>query len=109
MKKGSGASVLGRHNWKRRWFVLSGNVLLYYKTDKHAVTEILKPLGTIPLLSCQIIEIEKAGHPYYFEIRPPHEEVVAAGARIFYIKAESKESLDTWLSKLYLAASGISK
>jgi hypothetical protein len=30
LKKGQGTSLVGRHSWKRRWFVIKGQTLFYF-------------------------------------------------------------------------------
>lgn len=56
-KKGGGTSVLGRTNWKRRWFVLQGDVLRYFASDVDAKTGgDNAALGEIVLSACNSVK-----------------------------------------------------
>lgn len=74
-------------NWKKRWFVLRGNMLLYMK-EKDS-----KPLGIINLASSiGTAEINIPSYSFAFEI--------ATSGRNYLIVAGSKDDLDAWLQAI---------
>ncbi|PRP84407.1 hypothetical protein PROFUN_08087 [Planoprotostelium fungivorum] len=52
-------------SWKRRWFVLSRNLLIYYKSPEDA-----EPIGIIPLLDSLISEITHQGRKNCLRVVP---------------------------------------
>lgn len=74
-------------NWKRRWFVLSGDTLFYY-TDEAAAA----PSGVVPLTKqCGVKRAE--------ELRP-NMFVLSTPARKYHIVADSAEDVQAWLGAL---------
>ncbi|XP_044163612.1 pleckstrin homology domain-containing family H member 1-like isoform X1 [Acropora millepora] len=81
---------LGGHvkNWKKRWFVLSGGNLYYYKSENETNR---KPLGQIPLDgTCRIARTDGA---LTFEVATPK--------RTFYLTGDTEEVVDDWLRVLH--------
>lgn len=80
-------------NWKRRWFILDNQTLVYYKNKGD-----IDSAGIINLDRCKITYENNIaiGKPYSFEIHTID--------RIYYLYADSKEDLDGWLRSLQLAA-----
>lgn len=72
--------------WKKRWFVLEGNTIAYYKDPKAG-----KPLGVIPLDGCFLENDASKEHA----IRVVHPE-----RRIFYLAPLTAESLKEWVDAL---------
>ena len=93
LKKGGGTSVVGRRNWKKRYFVLYLDHLVYYK-EKGGT-----PLGQIALSGCELRIVTKTKYDWHFVIETPNMD----GGRTFQLRATSKESFENWRD--YLSAS----
>jgi len=52
-KKGRGESKIGRHNWKKRWFVLDGAFLSYYDDIDLKTNKPFNRKGVVPVLGCE--------------------------------------------------------
>ena len=78
----------GFHLWKRRWFVLRGNELYYYKSPKDNGA-----LGVVMLTSGQRIAPtdDNISKKYSFKIT---EE----GAKSYILAADNKETLTNWMN-----------
>jgi len=90
--------------WKKRWFLLSESVLLYYKKiGDH------QPLGKIPLYSILIERISGRKHTFRITIlndqadRSSHNNNPSeTGSKRdhFYLSAENEEDYDDWISNI---------
>ena len=94
-----------RHNWKRRFFVSQGTLLLYFESP-----ETSKPKGVINVDGATIIDVADGdtNHPHAFEIQPS-AEVASMGkdwSRVFHLRAESDVDKAAWLENLRRAAAG---
>ncbi|XP_062518959.1 rho GTPase-activating protein 24-like [Corticium candelabrum] len=86
--------------WKKRWFVVVGDQLFYYRTPSDPRA---REAGFIPLPGNQVVR-----HP--FDPRHPDKhmfEIVAGDRRLqvrnhesFMLSAESVEELETWISAI---------
>tara|TARA_R110002050_G_scaffold117789_1_gene234677 strand:- start:523 stop:906 length:384 start_codon:yes stop_codon:yes gene_type:complete len=72
--------------WKKRWFVLEGQGIAYYKDAKSS-----KPLGVIPLDGCFLEKDMSKEHAF---------RVVHPERRIFHLAPLSAESLEEWVRAL---------
>jgi len=92
--------------WKKRWFVLSGFNLLYFKdpTDPD-------PCGIIPLESLEVKKYTESKRKNVFILSNPHDTEIKAskfsgGTLVqghhteYIIQAPSKYELDSWLASL---------
>lgn len=80
--------------WKRRWFLLRGRALLYFRDDKtpHA-------LGVIDLQNCLgVAEVKIAQYPNAFEI--------PVGGRTYLLAADTEEVAQKWLTAIRGALGG---
>ncbi|KAJ6229599.1 ribosomal protein S6 KINASE [Anaeramoeba flamelloides] len=76
-------------NWKKRWFVISGSILSYYKSKNGKF-----PKGLIPLTHGIIVEhAKKRRKKWVFSITIPQQ-------RTFYISAATEEERDEWMKVL---------
>eukprot|EP00164_Ancoracysta_twista_P000809 GFYU01001065.1.p1 GENE.GFYU01001065.1~~GFYU01001065.1.p1 ORF type:complete len:130 (-),score=32.40 GFYU01001065.1:171-560(-) len=76
-------------NWKRRFFVLKGNILYYFKTEGDKRDG--KAAGQIDLSKCRTIRSaeEKTQKEYSFEITVPD--------RTYYIFADNEKDKCEWM------------
>eukprot|EP01118_Nematostelium_gracile_P016875 TRINITY_DN7076_c0_g1_i1.p1 TRINITY_DN7076_c0_g1~~TRINITY_DN7076_c0_g1_i1.p1 ORF type:complete len:473 (-),score=126.56 TRINITY_DN7076_c0_g1_i1:19-1437(-) len=72
-----------RRNWKRRWFVLLPDALVYYKDPSEG-----KPQGTIPFSQCSVVSKSDV-KPFCF--------LLPTAAREYYMFANSDEECDIWM------------
>jgi len=85
-KQGGGNG--GWKNWKKRWFVLKGTTLFYFKTKKDKDVT-----GTIELDASSTIQPEpKKKGKYCFS--------VGTKTRVFFMYPDSKEEQDSWMNTL---------
>jgi curved DNA-binding protein CbpA len=82
-----------RSNWKKRWFVLSGPFLAYFKTGDEEDGKGKNRLGMIPLRACKIERFFHRRRKFCFRIF--HKQ-----RRAFYLACESEEEYFDWLDKL---------
>ncbi|CAH0520096.1 unnamed protein product [Peronospora belbahrii] len=123
IKQGGGGNVLnllGRKNWKQRYFILIGASLIYAKTkDDYERGKIIKELS---LTGCRVDPSRDAGEG--FNITPgksAHVFVVQRGlfeknskkrssavdsGRVFKLRAQNIQERDVWIDKLRQAAGG---
>lgn len=74
--------------WKKRWFVLKGDTMYYFKTPRDT-----EQTGEIKLDSACSCQPEKAkGKKYYFSVTTP--------SRTFMMFAESEETMKQWVDKI---------
>mmetsp|Transcript_16242 Transcript_16242/g.63331 ORF Transcript_16242/g.63331 Transcript_16242/m.63331 type:complete len:475 (-) Transcript_16242:205-1629(-) len=74
--------------WKKRWFVLKGDTMYYFKTPRDT-----EQTGEIKLESTCSCQPEKAkGKKYYFSVSTP--------SRTFQMFAESEETMKQWVDKI---------
>eukprot|EP00050_Salpingoeca_kvevrii_P015875 m.50778 g.50778 ORF g.50778 m.50778 type:complete len:811 (-) comp6568_c0_seq1:663-3095(-) len=96
-KQGGGTTaVLGRKNWKKRWFVLQGCQLTYHKSNLHVPAQNLQllrdsSLGMINLLEATEVKEWKA-RPCGFLIETP--------ARTYHLVATSDKERSKWIEQL---------
>lgn len=84
-------------SYRRRWFVLRGN-LLFYLQDRADRT----PLGLILVEDCRVEPRRGAAEPYAFTLRTPRGDG-AGGRRAHKLAAESPQELGAWLGALAAA------
>jgi hypothetical protein len=99
LKKGQGSGIMGRRNWKRRYFVLQGNRLKYYAKKKQDDTT-TKNLGHdlkggITITTTSILPIRKVDGAKYdamFDIiqRKPVQ-------RVLHLRAINETELNKWV------------
>jgi hypothetical protein len=70
-------------SWKRRWFVLTGSTLYYFKSKGDA-----EAAGAIPLQRCTV-HVNRA-KKYSFEVGTQQN-------RTFYLQAEDQTTMDEWI------------
>ncbi|XP_078450499.1 GRB2-associated-binding protein 1-like isoform X2 [Lampetra planeri] len=79
--------------WRRRWFVLRQEELLYFRNDRAR-----KPIRTIPLSACLQVDSglafskDGAKGSFVFDVRTE--------ARTFYLVAENEEEMVAWVRAL---------
>lgn len=74
--------------WKKRWFVLKGDTIFYFKTPRDT-----EQTGEIKLESTCVCNPEKArGKKFYFSVTTP--------TRTFIMFAESEETMKQWVDKI---------
>ncbi|KAI9493594.1 hypothetical protein BDB00DRAFT_938929 [Zychaea mexicana] len=78
--------------WNKRWFVLKGSNLFYFKSPKE-----VRMKGIIHLRGYRIVPDESI-HPGKYSFKAQHER-----ERTFYFYTDSKESLRTWIKVLMKA------
>jgi len=84
-------------NWKRRWFVIRGNVMHYFSTEE-AFRHGLEPAGAIPLSGCSVVFAEeKMKKQFCFEI--------STRFRNYFLVAENELDLAGWMQSVGHAAS----
>ena len=98
-KKGSGDSFLGRHNWKKRWFVLEGDNLTYYEEFDLTKDEAVVMKGSTPVTGSKVELIHHREKQFCFSLK--HD------SRTLIMHAENEKELNLWLSALNSAASPI--
>jgi len=76
--------------WKKRWFVLRGDVLSYYKTDAQGAEE----KGSISLASCSVGPEKPDGDKQQWLLK------IVVESRKLILEAESKKDRDRWLAVL---------
>eukprot|EP00698_Gefionella_okellyi_P005550 TRINITY_DN15058_c0_g1_i1.p1 TRINITY_DN15058_c0_g1~~TRINITY_DN15058_c0_g1_i1.p1 ORF type:complete len:1261 (-),score=433.54 TRINITY_DN15058_c0_g1_i1:71-3853(-) len=79
--------------WKKRWFLLKGPQLFYYKTQKDH-----EPVGTILLRGATVKSgVDKeAGRKFAFTVTPLND-------RTFFVHAETEDELTEWIAALQIA------
>src|SRR5690349_16525146 len=88
-KQGSGNSLFGRKNWKRRWFVLDKGIIQYYE-NKYMCKNKLDPYGAIRFFRGDKIE----------RIEDPKRDfvmVLKTLKRTLYLYAETEEEMNSWM------------
>ncbi len=97
-KKGRGDSTFGRHNWKRRWFVLEGNNLTYYDSFDLTKDEPVVMKGSTPVDGSKVEVIQHKEKQFCFSLK--HDS-----RKPLYMHAENEKEMNLWLSALNSAAS----
>jgi len=83
--------------WKRRWFVLKGDTVYYYKNQKDP-----GQAGEIKLEATTVCQSEPGMNKkkrYYFSIGTPN--------RVFLIYSDSEENTQQWVKKLSAAIDNV--
>jgi myosin heavy subunit len=78
------------HTWKKRWFVLRGDVLSYYKTDTSGAEE----KASISLSSCSVGPEKPEGDKQQWLLK------IVVESRKLILEAETKKDRDRWLAVL---------
>eukprot|EP00937_MAST-01D_sp_MAST-1D-sp2_P002497 g2497.t1 len=106
-KKGGGNSSKGRRNWKRRWFLLRGNRLYYFKKPVDADQNPLpKPKGEIAIFGL-VAEPYEDHHsrPYMLSLFTADEQGdPCVDQRVYYLDAMSETEQTQWVSCLNSAS-----
>ena len=90
-KKGGGGSKLGRHSWKRRYFVLAGTRLAYFGKAGDP-----KPKGIIKLRGAALRTGRHRKYDNYFEIGVHPQP----GGRIYPLVADTVEEMREWMRSI---------
>lgn len=77
-----------RKDWKRRWFVLRKNELLYYRGWKDLVAH-----PVCDMLLCTVRQVKNAELRYCFEIISPNK-------RAYMLQALDENDLKTWMDAI---------
>ncbi|XP_064393491.1 rho GTPase-activating protein 24-like isoform X2 [Halichondria panicea] len=87
------------HTWHKRWFVLTGDLMFYYKTPQDN-----RPTGTIPLAGNKIIrhpDDPKQQQGFKFEIQSGSAgQVITGNHNTYVISADSAELADEWVAAI---------
>eukprot|EP01129_Flabellula_baltica_P002228 TRINITY_DN12062_c0_g1_i1.p1 TRINITY_DN12062_c0_g1~~TRINITY_DN12062_c0_g1_i1.p1 ORF type:complete len:482 (+),score=91.02 TRINITY_DN12062_c0_g1_i1:105-1550(+) len=77
-------------NWKKRWFILKGDHIWYFKSSGDN-----KPKGDIDLENAFVsTSVSRVGNkPYCFEL-------TCTTGKVFLIQAESKDEMDKWIEAI---------
>eukprot|EP01130_Rhizamoeba_saxonica_P011706 TRINITY_DN486_c3_g3_i1.p1 TRINITY_DN486_c3_g3~~TRINITY_DN486_c3_g3_i1.p1 ORF type:complete len:484 (-),score=103.57 TRINITY_DN486_c3_g3_i1:38-1447(-) len=78
-------------NWKRRWFILKGDKLYYFRDQRSA--ESSTPLGVVPLQFSTISRDHNVKKLNCFEL-------VGGNEKIFYIQAYSPTEMEEWIEAI---------
>jgi copper chaperone CopZ len=78
-------------NWKRRWFVLTGNILYYYRAERDE--RVGEPAGRIVLDDAHIVSAAKS-------TKKSLSMEVGTPDRIYYFVAESQKDFTEWFTAL---------
>jgi len=87
------------HTWHKRWFVLTGDLLFYYKTPQDT-----RPTGTIPLAGNKVIR-----HPddprqptsFKFEIVSGSDrQGITSTHETYLITADTADEADQWVAAI---------
>jgi len=81
-------------NWKRRYFVLKTNLLLYFLQKEDALKNLMSHQGCIPL-ECVTIELNDKLHEKDFSFCISHPQ-----RRTFIMAAANEEERSTWMKML---------
>lgn len=88
-------SKMGAKNkaWKRRWFVLGGGQLLYYKKEEDVAAG-REPKGEIPVEGCSVefVGESKYARKFCFELHTP------ATKRVYVLASDGGADVQDWLS-----------
>jgi phosphatidylinositol 3-kinase len=105
-----------RHNWNKRWFVLSGSTLIYYQDDSKDKKE--KGRWNLSGRVVQRSPPKSTKYQYSFEVSagPGLQEESSRSlggtpadiSRTFYMYATSEEEMKDWMAHI-AAASGVSQ
>jgi len=87
-----GGSGLTPRNWRKRWFVLKGYCLYYFKTPQDTTA-----LGVITLPSFNIAAASDIKKKYVFK-------AYHKNTRTYYFHAESESEMQRWMDKMLLAS-----
>eukprot|EP00026_Physarum_polycephalum_P001803 Phypoly_transcript_01806.p1 GENE.Phypoly_transcript_01806~~Phypoly_transcript_01806.p1 ORF type:complete len:745 (+),score=107.08 Phypoly_transcript_01806:239-2236(+) len=85
--------------WKRRWFVIRENCLIYYKTPKDNL-----PCGVIPLLDITFSLVKGTGRKHCFKLsnksKRRESQQMQGGKVECVLSADSDEECLSWVSEL---------
>ena len=87
-----GGSGLTPRNWRRRWFVLKGGNLYYYKTAYD-----VSALGLVKLNGYSLQATQDSKKKFAFQLSKE-------GERTYYFIADTAEDMSKWMSLLESAA-----
>jgi len=80
-------------NWKVRWFVIQNDMMFYFKSRNDG-----KPVGYIPLRSCNAKETGKASKPYTLEL------TANKISKTFLIQCNNAQEMKEWLQAIETGA-----
>ena len=97
-----------RKNWKKRWFIVQGNYLFYFKTKAvrasslpsyplHSTQKVLTPaqdptpIRAVQLDNCSVYKSSRPGRPHLIEIASTDFE------RVFIIEAPNESVCEDWV------------
>ena len=98
-KKGSGESVFGRRNWKRRWFTLDGQEINYYDDFDRVNGIPTSHKGTFNVKGCETKKLGNIDEKGF-------EFVVRNSERSLFLATDDEKLMNTWIKALDYAISG---
>mmetsp|Transcript_17382 Transcript_17382/g.35862 ORF Transcript_17382/g.35862 Transcript_17382/m.35862 type:complete len:2102 (+) Transcript_17382:50-6355(+) len=99
-KKGSGKSFLGRRNWNMRYFVITGNKIGYWKSDKDFKSNQDPIKGSqMDLSKCQVeaVDTDKYAGLFLFAIKTFNKELGRFNESELKLLATSEEEREGWI------------
>lgn len=84
-------------NWKKRWFVLKKNLLLYYGGEDDA-----EPKGVVDL--CEALAVDRDGPDSKHSLHALHISL-GGGKKHYFLQAETATAVDAWHSAIQEAIS----
>jgi len=82
-------------SFRRRWFVLRGNLLFYFERSENAV-----PTGVIVLENCAV-HASECEDQYAFEL-----SFGGAGTRTYVLAADTQEDMEDWMRAIASSSCG---
>ena len=106
-KKGSGSSLFGRRNWNTRYFVITGNSLGYWKSDKDFKSNQSPIKGSqMDLTKCLVeaVDTDKYKGMFLFEIKTWNKKLNTYDEKELRLLATSDEERQGWMKGINLAS-----
>eukprot|EP00736_Rhodelphis_marinus_P010937 Rmarinus@m.4907 len=93
--------------WKKRWFVLKGNTLYYFKQKDDGKWQGLIDLNGMEVRECtppdsKSLFSQEGKRRYTIGIFPITSNVGSAKLRVYYLSCESEVEMDGWLHAVHL-------
>ena len=102
-KRGTGSTLLvGRKNWKERWFMLKDKELKYYLYLDPETKLPVSEIDSFTIYGAEVVERESDEGKYFFDIKQSNQ-------KILHLYAESENSRVSWMIALRSASSNSAK